>query len=146
MLARRLRQALFRGTLGRCGRGLGLRPPLSGKGLAQLDIGTGRTVPLIIVLGHRRKRRVEAVKVILRITAVTQKSFLGVILGEADTTGAENTDVNALIVIAHDAVRTLLLVRWQMALTLFRCLGFGLLLFLLQKKRVHMQEKMIEES
>ena len=78
---------------------------------------------------------------ILRITAVTQKSFLGVILGEADTTGAENTDVNALIVIAHDAVRTLLLVRWQMALTLFRCLGFGLLLFLLQKKRVHMQEK-----
>ena len=78
---------------------------------------------------------------ILRITAVTQKSFLGVTLGEADTTGAENTDVNALIVIAHDAVRTLLLVRWQMALTLFRCLGFGLFLFLLLQKRVHTQEK-----
>ena len=76
--------------------------PLILEGLAQLDIGTGRTVPLIIVLGHRRKRRVEAVKVILRITAVTQKSFLGVILGEADTTGAENTDVNALVVNAAD--------------------------------------------
>jgi hypothetical protein len=135
LLARRLRRALFGGALGRCGRGLGLRPPLSGKGLAQLDIGTGRTVPLVIILRQRRKRRVEAVKVILRITAVTQKSFLGVTLGEADTTGTENTDVNALIVIAHDAVRTLLLVRWQMALTLFRCLGFGLLL------RVHTQER-----
>mmetsp|Transcript_8307 Transcript_8307/g.23164 ORF Transcript_8307/g.23164 Transcript_8307/m.23164 type:complete len:1036 (-) Transcript_8307:14-3121(-) len=131
LLARRLRSGLFGSALGRCGRSLGLRPSLSGKGLAQLDIGTSRTVPVVIILGHRRKRRVEAVCVILGIATVAKKSFLGVTLGEADTTGAEDTNRNAVIVVAHDTVRTLLLVRRQMALALLRCLGLGLLPFLL---------------
>lgn len=84
---------------------------------------------------------------ILSIATIAEKSVLGVALREADTTCAENTNTNTVVIIAHDAIRTLLLVGRQMALALLRGLRFGrLLLFLLlrfDEKRAYVMRRRV---
>ena len=82
---------------------------------------------------------------VFSIAAITEQSVFGVALRETDTACAENTNTNAFVVIAHDAIRALLLVGREMTLPLLRGLGFGrLLLFLLRRfdgKRINILQR-----